>query len=82
MRNKIAFSDDPERYIPQYGGFCAYGMSQGRFIPVDLEAYTLKDGKLYFNLDLATKKRFDANPEAFVVRADEQWRAAGCATGN
>ena len=40
------FARIPEKYAPQYGGYCAYGVSQGHTAPIDPEAWTIVDGKL------------------------------------
>ena len=48
--NKTLFITDPEKYAPQYGGWCAYAMSdEGRTVRVDNDAFTIHDGKLYLN---------------------------------
>src|SRR5437016_4674828 len=41
------FARIPEKYAPQYGGYCAYGVSQGHTAPIDPEAWTIVEGKLY-----------------------------------
>ncbi|KJD35324.1 hypothetical protein PW52_11715 [Tamlana sedimentorum] len=46
--NLQKFKKDPERYIPQYGGYCAYAIAEkGEKIGIDPETYQIKDGKLY-----------------------------------
>lgn len=48
--NKALFAASPEKYAPQYGGWCAYAMSDnGRTVRVDNDAFTIHDGKLYLN---------------------------------
>ena len=47
--NRDAFLADPEKYAPQYGGFCAYAVAQGATAPIDPEAFTVLDEKLYLN---------------------------------
>ena len=46
--NKIKFINSPEAYIPQYGGFCAFAMSQGKLVIANPKSQVVKDGKLYF----------------------------------
>jgi hypothetical protein len=50
---------EKNKYAPQYGGYCAYGMSEGHKAPTDPDAWTNVDGKLYLNysMDVRTKWR-------------------------
>jgi len=50
------FARDPEKYAPQYGGYCACGVSQGHTAPIDPEAWTIIEGKLYLNYSKGVKK--------------------------
>ena len=48
--NKALFITEPEKYAPQYGGWCAYAMSdEGRTVRIDPEAFHIHEGKLYLN---------------------------------
>src|SRR5262245_43490248 len=47
--HRDAFAASPERYAPQYGGFCAYGVAQGYRVDIDPEAWRIVDGRLYLN---------------------------------
>lgn len=47
--HRRAFIADPQRYAPQYGGYCAYGISQGFAVAAHPEAWLIVDGKLYLN---------------------------------
>ena len=56
----------PEKYAPQYGGYCAYGVSQGHTAPIDPEAWTIIEGKLYLNYSKGVKKTWsEAIPQAY-----------------
>ena len=46
-----AFEDDPERYVPQYGGYCAYGVAVGAKFDGDPHPWRIVDGKFYLNLN-------------------------------
>jgi YHS domain-containing protein len=46
--NKVKFKNSPEAFIPQYGGFCAYAMSQGKEIIPNPKSWEIRAGKLYF----------------------------------
>lgn len=45
--NRDVFQASPEKYLPQYGGYCAYGTASGYKAPIDPHAFTLDGGKLY-----------------------------------
>jgi len=72
--NLEAFMNDPERYAPQYGGYCAYGVSEGHKSPTEIDTWTIVDDKLYFNYNRNVKKKWDQDRERRIKRADEQWK--------
>jgi YHS domain-containing protein len=45
------FKASPEKYAPQYGGYCACGVTRGYLVKVEPEQFTARDGKLYLNHD-------------------------------
>lgn len=71
--NLDAFKADPEKYAPQYGGFCAYGTAQGHKAPTQTETWTIVDGKLYFNYNMKVKQAWTKDQPALIEKADQQW---------
>jgi YHS domain-containing protein len=71
--NRDAFVADPTKYAPQYGGFCAFGMSGGYKAATDPAAFTIVDGKLYLNYNRDIQKQWSADIPGFVVKADKNW---------
>lgn len=71
--NHDAFAADPARYAPQYGGFCAFGMSGGYKAATDPAAFTIVDGKLYLNYNRDVQKQWSADIPGFIVKADKNW---------
>lgn len=67
------FVADPEKYAPQYGGYCAYAMSDGRLVGIDEDAFTILDGKLYLNYSNSVMKEWRSNSELFIQQADAQY---------
>jgi len=67
------FVTDPERYAPQYGGYCAYGTSQGHKAPTEVETWTIVDGKLYFNYNAKVKEMWLKDQKAYIEKADKTW---------
>ena len=69
------FIANPEKYAPQYGGFCALGMAHGGDVPTNPEAWTIHDGKLYLNMIKEVSTTWRYNPDKLVKRADLKWKA-------
>ncbi len=67
------FAGDPEKYAPQYGGYCAYAVSQGATAPIDPEAWKIVDGRLYLNLDQDIQTVWERDIPGYVAQADENW---------
>src|SRR4030095_16069374 len=68
--NLDAFSKSPEKYAPQYGGYCAYGMSEGHKAPTDPNAWTIVHGKLYLNYSLDVKQKWKKNQKERIDQAN------------
>ncbi|HWY36102.1 MAG TPA: YHS domain-containing (seleno)protein [Nitrosopumilaceae archaeon] len=71
--NLATFKANPEMYAPQYGGFCAYGTSEGHKAPTDPSAWTVADGKLYLNYNSDVKTMWRKNQKALIEKADMNW---------
>ena len=71
--NKTLFESDPEKYAPQYGGYCAYAVSQGYTAKIDPTAWKIVDGKLYLNYNQKIKVDWEANQTNYIKAADENW---------
>jgi len=71
--NLIKFKEAPSLYIPQYGGYCSYGVSLGKKLSIDPLAYEVIQDKLYLLLNGATKKIWDKNKTSNILAADKNW---------
>jgi YHS domain-containing protein len=71
--NRDAFAVDPAAYAPQYGGFCAWAVSQGYTAAVDPEAWKIVDGKLYLNYDKNIQARWERDIPGNIAKADANW---------
>ncbi|MEO0984419.1 MAG: YHS domain-containing (seleno)protein [Cyanobacteria bacterium J06639_14] len=71
--NRDAFANEPEVYAPQYGGFCAWAVSQGATAPIDPTAWKIVDGKLYLNYDDKVQARWSKDIPGNIAQADENW---------
>ena len=73
--NKADFDKDPAKYVPQYGGFCAYGVANKvLFAAEDPNAFTVYKGKLYLCGDEDALKSFKSNIDENIGKADTYWR--------
>ncbi|MFB9841641.1 YHS domain-containing (seleno)protein [Mucilaginibacter ginsenosidivorans] len=68
-----AFKADPEKYAPQYGGYCAYGTSQGHKAPTKAETWTVLNNKLYFNYNKQVKELWTKDRDSLIIVADKKW---------
>jgi YHS domain-containing protein len=73
--HRDAFAKAPETYAPRYGGYCAYGVSQGYAVKVEPDAWSIVDGKLYLNYDKSVQKTWLKNTPGYVADADKKWPA-------
>jgi YHS domain-containing protein len=81
VADKVAFSKNPSRYVPQYGGFCAYHLSKGELKDSDPAAFFIYKGKLYVCSAADTAKEFRRNTDENVRKADDNWLPLGRAEG-
>ena len=72
--NAALFEANPEAYVPQYGGFCAYGMSFGSRSPIDPLAYQIHDDKLYIMINQGTAAMWQGRKEKSIKKADRAWQ--------
>ena len=71
--NLEMFKGDPEKYAPQYGGFCAYGVSVGKKFDGDPRFWRVEDGRLYLNLNAKIQETWLKDVDGHIEQADEQW---------
>jgi len=69
-----SFKMAPERYAPQYGGYCAYGLSENHKSPTDPDAWTIIDNKLYLNYNMKIKGYWSKDIPGRIQAADLNWK--------
>jgi YHS domain-containing protein len=67
------FRAEPERYAPQYGGYCAWAVSNGKIASSDPEAWKIVDGKLYLNYSRSVQEQWQGDVPGNIHRADANW---------
>ena len=73
--HRDAFVASPETYAPQFGGFCAYGVSQGYAVDIDPHAWTMVDGRLYLNYSKRVQRMWDRDRAAHIRNGEANWPA-------
>jgi YHS domain-containing protein len=68
-----AFEQRPERYVPQYGGYCAFGVSVGAKFDGDPHLWRIVDGKLYLNLNEDIQKTWLKDVPGNLEKANRNW---------
>nr|WP_321359370.1 YHS domain-containing (seleno)protein [uncultured Hyphomonas sp.] len=72
--NRDAFLADPAAYAPQYGGYCAWAMADGKYAKGNAKYWKIVDGKLYLNYNSGIQKKWNADIPGFIEKADTQWQ--------
>lgn len=73
--HKALFDANPEKYAPQYGGYCAYAMSRGRFVGIDEDAFTIYNDKLYLNYSKSVREDWQEDKDGYIQKADLEYPA-------
>ncbi len=71
--NKARFVADPEKYAPQYGGYCAWAVSQGYTASGDPQYWKIVDGRLFLNYDASVQTRWEKDIPGFIQAGDQNW---------
>lgn len=71
--HRTLFLADPERYLPAYGGWCAWAVGQGYLADIDPEAWVISDGRLFLNFSSGINRRFTRDLEGNIREADRRW---------
>lgn len=73
QEHRTLFVTNPTKYVPQYGGYCAYGASQGYNAPVEADKFTVVDGKLYLNYNGRVQSTWRKDTADYITQADAYW---------
>jgi YHS domain-containing protein len=68
-----AFKANPEKYAPQYGGYCAWAVSQGYTASADPKNWRIVDGKLYLNYNDTIQARWEKDIPGLIAKANGNW---------
>jgi YHS domain-containing protein len=71
--NREAFLREPDKYAPQYGGYCSWAVGHGYTAKGDPQAWKILDGKLYLNYDQDVRAQWEREIPALISKGDENW---------
>lgn len=71
--NKAAFDKQPAKYEPQFGGYCAYGVSKGSLVKIEVDAFQIVDGRLLLQYDKGVRDQFNQDAAGNLKTADAKW---------
>ena len=71
--NRDLFSASPEKYAPQYDGYCAWAMTEARKAQTDPEVWKIFNGKLYLNCSKTAYEKWSGDIPGNIKKADENW---------
>jgi len=73
--NLAAFKADPAKYAPQYGGYCAWAVSQNYTADIDPNAWRIVNEKLYLNYDKSVQAEWEKDIPGLIAKANTNWPA-------
>lgn len=71
--NLDSFKLNPQKYAPQFGGYCAYGVSENHKAPTDPEAWTIVNDKLYLNYNPKVQTYWNKDRDKRIADANKNW---------
>jgi YHS domain-containing protein len=71
--NRERFRAEPERFVPQYGGYCAWAVGHGYTASTDPEAWSIVEGKLYLNYSRDVQAMWEPEKAQWIERANAEW---------
>lgn len=71
--HRDSFQAAPEKYAPQYGGYCAWAVSKGDTAGIDPAAWKIVNGKLYLNYSSEIQKKWEGDVPGNIAKADVNW---------
>ena len=71
--HKSAFEKDPAKYVPQFGGYCAFGVSKNKLVPIEVDAFQVVNGRLLLQYDKGIRDKFNKDTAGNLKLADTNW---------
>ena len=71
--NRDRFVASPEKFVPQYGGYCAYAISLNRIADIDPDEWSIVNNKLYLNNGFLAQTLWSLDKAGNIARGDQNW---------
>jgi len=71
--HKDLFKADPAKYEPEFGGYCAYGVSRNKLVEIEVDAFQIVDGKLLLQYSKGVRDDFNKDAKANLAKAASNW---------
>lgn len=72
-KNLELFKSDPDKYAPQFGGYCAFGVAEDHTAPTKPDAWTIVDDKLYLNYNIDVRKMWREKQTEYIEQGNKNW---------
>ena len=69
----VLFKESPQKYAPQYGGYCSWAVANNSLAPINPKAFAIIDKKLYLNYNFLFHKKWLKKRKKLIFDADENW---------
>ena len=69
------FKENPAKYEPVFGGYCAYGVSRNKLVEIDVDAFQIVDGKLLLQYSKGVRDDFNKDTQGNLAKASANWPA-------
>jgi hypothetical protein len=67
------FKDDPAKYEPAFGGYCAFGVSRNKLVEIDVDAFQIVDGRLLLQYNKGIRDDFSKDAKGNLAKASANW---------
>jgi len=71
--HQTLFKQDPAKYEPAFGGYCAFGVSKNKLVEIDIEAFQIVDGKLLMQYSKDVRDNFNKDTQGNLTKANTNW---------
>jgi YHS domain-containing protein len=75
------FKGNPDKYKPQFGAWCAYAVSLGRIAPIDVNTFSIVEGRLVIQHNERAVKGWNKDVAGNLSKADKYWPAVSSKNG-
>ena len=67
------FKADPAKYEPAFGGYCAFGVSKGKLVEIDVDAFQIVKGRLLLQYSKGVREDFNKDTKGNLSKAEANW---------